>query len=68
MDLTVEQLVDIVDYACSLYPDERMSVDWEDFLFRVEKLYSVELPESMEDPLIRKIQRLVRAGRAEMFE
>lgn len=38
------------------------SIDWEDLLNRIERYEALELPTQMDDPVIRKIQRLVRAA------
>lgn len=63
--VTDDQLDDITDYACSLYPNPEDRVDWDDFLFRVEQVLDIDLPESMLDPVIVRIKKAVRQARKE---
>lgn len=40
------------------YSDQR--IDWEDFLYRVEKYADVDLGEDMDSPLIKSIKKHIR--------
>jgi uncharacterized iron-regulated protein len=36
------------------------AIDWEDLLNRIERYENVVLPDQMDDPVIRKVQRKIR--------
>lgn len=62
-----DELVErIVEYAISMNPDPSQSIDWDDFLLRVEQAFDIDLPDTMTDPTIRRIQREVRKARRQL--
>ena len=69
--LTDEQLGDwlaehedeIVDYALGRIGKER--IDWDDLLFRIEKTFDIDLPESTLDPRIVWLKNKIRRARRE---
>ncbi len=50
------------DIADGWYPDGTR-MDWEDFLYRLEVMSGVDLPDQMLDPQIIRIQKHIRAYR-----
>lgn len=39
--------------------------DWDDFLYRVERDLGIDLPATMDHPVIRRVQRIARNAAAE---
>lgn len=52
-------VTEIEEFADGWAPDDGR-IDWDDYLFRLEVTYHVDLPESLSDPEIRRIQRITR--------
>jgi len=53
---------EIMDFADSWAPDLPATIDWEDYLYRMETSLVVDLPDRMDAPEIRRIQRVTRAA------
>jgi uncharacterized protein (DUF2267 family) len=45
--------------------DDAGRFDWDGFLARIERYLDVDLPTQMDDPVIRKVQRVARAAARE---
>lgn len=62
--LTEEQHEEAVEMALSFY-DVNGRMDWDDFFYRVEKMLDIDLPVSMDNPLLKEMRRRVNQARRE---
>jgi hypothetical protein len=60
--MDAELIEEIARYIADFNPPG-MPVDWDAALYRVEKAFDIDLPDQMTDPLIKRIQKVVRAER-----
>lgn len=62
-DLDADTLTTIVDTALDFIDvDDREPIDWDHVLLKVERYTPYDLPETYESPVLRKVQRAVRAA------
>jgi hypothetical protein len=52
----------IQDLAVDWADPDTGRLDWEDFLGRLERYLDLDLPTQMDDPVIRRIQKISRAA------
>lgn len=55
---------EIIDYALGFIP-ESGPIDWDDLLGRIEYAFNIDLPDQMNAPEIRRLQKMIRQARRE---